>query len=105
MEGRKSEDGKAIEGGMSTIKGRLRPHLDDSALAFRLEKWFQIHAGGRPSVYFSLYRLLRQDLSRIVTQDTQLVIEGFPRSGNSSARRAFVMPQNESSDTTRTVTD
>jgi hypothetical protein len=101
MEGRKSEDDKAKEGGMSTIKERLRPHLDENALAFRLEKWFQIHAGGHPSVYFSLYRLLRQDLSRIVTPDTQLVIEGFPRSGNSFARRAFVMAQNESFDKSR----
>jgi hypothetical protein len=86
---------------MNTIKERLRPHLDENALAFRLEKWFQIHAGGHPTVYFSLYRLLRQDLSRIVTPDTQLVIEGFPRSGNSFARRAFVMAQNESFDKTR----
>ena len=86
---------------MSTIKERLRPHLDENALAFRLEKWIQIHAGGYPAVYFSLYRLLRQDASRIVTPDTQLVIEGFPRSGNSFARRAFVMAQNESFDTTR----
>jgi hypothetical protein len=101
MEGRKSEDGKAKEGAMSTIKERLRPHLDENPLAFRLEKWLQIHAGGHPSIYFRLYRLLRQDLSRIVTPDTQLVIEGFPRSGNSFARRAFVMAQNESFDKTR----
>jgi hypothetical protein len=101
MEGRKSEDGKPKEGAMSTIKELLRPHLDENPLAFRLEKWLQIHAGGHPSIYFRLYRLLRQDLSRIVTRDTQLVIEGFPRSGNSFARRAFVMAQNESFDKTR----
>jgi hypothetical protein len=101
MEGRKSEDGKPKEGAMSTIKERLRPQLDENPLAFRLEKWLQIHSGGHPWIYFRLYRLLRQDLSRIVTPDTQLVIEGFPRSGNSFARRAFVMAQNESFDKTR----
>src|SRR5215211_6607259 len=95
MEGRKSDYSKAKEGGMRTITERLRPHLDENAVAFRLEKWFQIHAGGHPTVYFSLYRLLRQDVARIVTPDTQLVIEGFPRSGNSFARRAFVMAQSD----------
>ena len=85
---------------MRTIIERLRPHLDENAVAFKLEKWLQIHAGGHPSVYFSLYRLLRQDLSRIVTPDTQVVIEGYPRSGNSFARRAFVMAQDETFDVT-----
>ena len=88
---------------MTTIRERLRPHLDENPVAFKLEKWLQIHAGGYPAIYFSLYRLLRtrQDVERVVTPDTQLVIEGFPRSGNSFARRAFVMAQNESFDTTR----
>jgi hypothetical protein len=86
---------------MRTITERLRPHLDGNAVAFRLEKWFQIHAGGHPSVYFSLYRLMRQDQARIVTPDTQLVIEGFPRSGNSFARRAFVLAQDETFDVKR----
>ena len=86
---------------MRAIKERLRPHLDENVVAFRLETWLQIHAGKHPAVYFSLYRMLRTDLARIVTPDTQLVIEGFPRSGNSFARRAFVMAQNESFDKTR----
>jgi hypothetical protein len=101
MEGRKSEHGKAREGRMRTITERLRPHLDENAVAFRLEKWFQIHAGGHPSLYFSMYRLMRQDHARIVTPDTQLVIEGFPRSGNSFARRAFVLAQDETFDVAR----
>lgn len=86
---------------MRVITERLRPYLDESMVAFRFEKWFQIHAGGHPVIYFSLYRLLREDHARIVTPDTQLVIEGFPRSGNSFARRAFVMAQDESFDKTR----
>ena len=39
--------------------------------------------------------------TRVVTPDTQLVIEGFPRSGNTFARRAFVMAQSENVDQTR----
>jgi hypothetical protein len=101
MEGDKTENGYTKEGGMRAIMERLRPHLDQNVVAFRLEKWLQIHAGGHPAVYFNLYRLLRKDIARIVTPDTQLVIEGFPRSGNSFARRAFVMAQNESFDKTR----
>jgi hypothetical protein len=82
---------------MDSIKERLRPHLDENITALRLEKWFQIHAGGHPTLYFALYRLLRrrENLSGAVTPDTQLVIEGFPRSGNSFARTAFVMAQDE----------
>ena len=86
--------------GMNSIKQRLRLHLDENfASLYWLEKWFQIHAGGYPAVYFTMFRLLhtRQDLSRVVNPGTQLVIEGFPRSGNSFARRAFVMAQNERS--------
>jgi hypothetical protein len=82
---------------MRAIEERLRPHLDENFVALRLEKWLQIYAGGHPALYFTLYRLLRtrKDLARAVTPDTQLVIEGFPRSGNSFARRAFIMAQND----------
>src|ERR687898_3164238 len=86
---------------MRTIKKWLKSHLDENMVAFRLEKWLQIHAGRHPAVYFSLYRMLRTGTARIVTPDTQLVIEGFPRSGNSFARRAFVSAQNECTDKTR----
>jgi hypothetical protein len=98
---RTAEDGKTGEVEMKAIKERLRPHLDENIVAFRLEKWLQIHTGGHPAIYFRLYRLFRQDVARIVTPETQLVIEGFPRSGNSFARRAFVMAQSESFDRTR----
>jgi hypothetical protein len=104
MEGVKTEDGKTNEGGMRSIKERLRPYLDENPVAFKLEKWLQIHAGGHPAIYFNLVRLLRtrQNLrTRVVTPDTQLVIEGFPRSGNTFARRAFVMAQGEKFDRTR----
>jgi hypothetical protein len=103
MEGLKMEYGKTEESGMGTIKERLRPHLDENPVAFKLEKWLQIHAGGRPTIYFNLFRLLRtrQDFRRVVAPDTQVVIEGFPRSGNTFARRAFVMAQGENFDKSR----
>src|SRR5215212_10123770 len=88
---------------MRAIEERLRSHLDENVASLWLEKWLQIHAGGHPTVFFSLYRLLRtrKDLTRAVTPDKQVVIEGFPRSGNSFARRAFIMAQDETFDVTR----
>jgi hypothetical protein len=88
---------------MRAIEERLRPHLDENVASLWLEKWLQILAGGHPAVFFNLYRLLRprQDLSRAVTPDKLVVIEGFPRSGNSFARRAFIMAQGENFDVAR----
>jgi hypothetical protein len=85
---------------MRAIEERLRPHLDENVASLWLEKWLQIHAGGHPTVFFGLYRLLRtsKDLQRAVTPDKQVVIEGYPRSGNSFARRAFIMAQDETFD-------
>ena len=87
---------------MRAIKERLRRYLE-KLTALKLEKWLQTHAGGHPAIYFSLYRLLRtrQNLAGAVTPDKQLVIEGFPRSGNTFARRAFLMAQGERFDKTR----
>ena len=91
MAGRKSE--------MRAIKERLRPHLDKNPTALKLEKWLQTHAGKYPAIYFNLYRLLRtrENFERAVTPDKQLVIEAFPRSGTTFARRAFIMAQDRAS--------
>jgi hypothetical protein len=88
---------------MRAIEKRLRPYLDENVASLWLEKWLQIHAGGHPAVFFGLYRMLRprQDLSRAVTPDKLVVLEGFPRSGNSFARRAFIMAQDDTFDVTR----
>jgi hypothetical protein len=88
---------------MRAIKERLRPHLDKNPTALKLEKWLQTHAGKYPAIYFNLYRLLRtsENFERAVTPDKQLVIEAFPRSGTTFARRAFIMAQDESFDKTR----
>jgi hypothetical protein len=80
---------------MGATKERPRPYTGENPAVFRLEKGLQIYAGKHPAVFFSLYRLLRRDRSRMVTSETQLVIEGFPRSGNSFARVAFVQAQRE----------
>jgi hypothetical protein len=64
-------------------------YADERASVFRFEKWLQTHAGKHPAAFYGLYRLARKDLSRVVTPETQLVIEGFPRSANSFARVAF----------------
>jgi hypothetical protein len=88
-------------GGMASRKAARigateeRSHADEHPAVFRLEKGLQIHAGKHPAVFFSLYRLLRRDRGRVVTPETQLVIEGFPRSGNSFARVAFNKAQRE----------
>jgi hypothetical protein len=42
---------------MRAIEERLRPRLDENVASLWLEKWLQIHAGGNPTVFFSLYRL------------------------------------------------
>jgi hypothetical protein len=62
---------------------------------FRFEKWLQIYAGKHPAAFYGLYRLARKDQARVVTPETQLVIEGFPRSANSFARVAFNRAQSE----------
>jgi hypothetical protein len=65
------------------------PYADEPASVFRFEKWLQTHAGRHPAAFYGLYRLARKDRARVVTPETDLVIEGFPRSANSFARVAF----------------
>ena len=68
---------------------RSRPYADERPAVFKVEKWLQTHAGKHPAAFYGLYRLARKDQSRVVTPETQLLIEGFPRSANSFARVAF----------------
>lgn len=42
-----------------------------------------------PRLYFPIYRLLRSRRHGLLSPTTQLTMEGFPRSGNSFALRAF----------------
>ena len=80
---------------MKTFGERLGSRADDNPMVFGFEKWLQTHAGKHPAAFYGLYRLARKDPSRVVTPDTQLVMEGFPRSANSFARVAFNKAQKE----------
>jgi len=77
------------------IEERFGFHADENPAVFRFEKWLQIYAGKHPAAFYTLYWLARKDQARVVTPDTQLVIEGFPRSANSFARVAFNRAQSE----------
>ena len=80
---------------MTSLEERLRFYTSEHPIVVRLERWLQIYAGNHPAVFFSLYWLMRKDPTRVVTPDTQLVVEGFPRSANTFARVAFSKAQNE----------
>lgn len=80
---------------MGVIEKRLVFQASEHPALFRLEKNLQIYAGRYPALFFSLYRFKRGYRNRIVSPDTQLVIEGFPRSANSFARIAFRVAQKE----------
>ena len=75
--------------GVRAIEERFGSYVDEHPAVFRFEKWLQIYAGKHPTAFYGLYRLARKDQARVVTPDTQLVIEGFPRSANTFARVAF----------------
>src|SRR5215211_3597910 len=94
IEGEK--EGDEVEGGgVRAIEERFESYVDEHTAAFRFEKWLQIYAGKHPSAFYGLYQLARKDQARVVTPDTQLVMEGFPRSANSFARVAFNRAQSE----------
>jgi len=77
------------------IEERFGSNADEHPAVFRFEKWLQIYAGKHPAAFYGLYRLARKDQAGVVTQETQLVMEGFPRSANSFARVAFNRAQSE----------
>lgn len=70
---------------MKALGGRLRR----SGTLYALEKRFQVHAGKYPALFFPLYSLVGGNPAQVVRPDTQLVIEGYPRSANSFAVVAF----------------
>jgi hypothetical protein len=95
MEGETAGGKEQGGGGGRAIEKQLGHYADEHPAVFRFEKWLQIYAGKHPAAFYSLYRLARKDQARVVTPDTQLVIEGFPRSANSFARVAFNRAQSE----------
>jgi hypothetical protein len=58
-----------------------------------IKKRLQLYAGKHPVLFSTLYRL-KHDY-RVVRPDTQLVIEGFPRSANTFSVYAFKQAQHE----------
>lgn len=68
--------------------------FEHSELFFKVEKWIQIHVGKYPSIFFPLYRFARGDSEQTVGPETEIVIEGYPRSANSFAVAAFRRAQN-----------
>jgi hypothetical protein len=90
-----TEGGKAGGTGVRAFEERFGTYMDEHPAVFRFEKWLQIYAGKHPSAFYNLYRLAGKDDARVVTPDTQLVIEGFPRSANTFARVAFNRAQSE----------
>src|SRR5215211_7972544 len=82
-------------GGVRAIEKQFETHPDEHPAVFRCEKWLQIYSGKYPTAFYGLYRLARKAQARVVSPDTQLVMEGFPRSANSFARVAFNRAQSE----------
>jgi hypothetical protein len=80
---------------MRAVKERLRFYASEHPAAFALEKEIQIRAAKHPALFFTIYRLTGKDRRRVVTPETQLVIEGFPRSANTFAVAAFRQAQRE----------
>jgi hypothetical protein len=58
----------------------------------KLKHWIRIALGPYPRLFFPLARF-KEGHRAAVGKDTELVIEGFPRSGNSFAVNAFQMAQ------------
>ena len=54
---------------------------------------FRVFAGGRPLLFFPLYGMASENRGLMVRRDTELVIEGFPRSANTFAVVAFESAQ------------
>ncbi len=61
-----------------------------------IKQQVQLHAGKRPLSFYGLLALRRKYHELAVNRATQLVIEGFPRSGNTFAVVAFRQAQQES---------
>ena len=58
-----------------------------------LRRLIQMHVGKSPVIFSLAYRLLGKQKKLAVRPDTEIVIEGFPRSGNSFAVLAFEVSQ------------
>lgn len=65
---------------------------------FGRKVWLVIHRiayeiGKHPRLFYPLARIGRYNQDKVVTRDTDVVVEGFPRSGNTFAATAFQLAQ------------
>jgi hypothetical protein len=59
-------------------------------------EWARRHVGEHPLLFHNIYKLRLRYQNLLVDRTTQLVIEGFPRSGNTFAVVAFEQAQRQS---------
>ena len=60
------------------------------------KEWARRYIGRHPFLFYNFYRLKPSYRDLLVDRRTQIVIEGFPRSGNTFAVVAFQQAQRES---------
>lgn len=72
---------------------RWNAATERASLLYSVEKWFQSHAGRYPALFFLVHRLARKNPMQAVSRETEIVIEGFPRSACSFAVAAFRQAQ------------
>jgi hypothetical protein len=60
------------------------------------KEWARRYIGRRPFLFYNFYRLKPSRRNLLVDRRTRIVIEGFPRSGNTFAVVAFQQAQRES---------
>ena len=60
-----------------------------------VRRYIRLHIGNFPRLYYPLHNPIRDHSILSVKRDTQLVIEGFPRSANTFAVEAFCQAQKE----------
>src|SRR5829696_5842518 len=59
-------------------------------------EWERRYVGRHPVLYYNFYRLGSSHRNLLVDRSPQIIIEGFPRSGNTFAVVAFQQAQRES---------
>jgi hypothetical protein len=82
-----------MRAGIIRDTGRWISAIQHFAAFSKLEKWVQVHAGNNPALFYFIFRLARKDAAQAVSQQTEIVIEGFPRSANSFAVGALRIAQ------------
>lgn len=81
---------------METVRRKVWPGGEDEpSVLYNLEKWLQLYAGRHPTIFYGIHKLSRKNPAQAVGPETQLVIEGFPRSANTFAVMAFRQAQRE----------